>query len=244
MAAPAYARTFDLLRNRILGGGFAPGGLLPPERLLCGQFGVSRITVRHALRLLEEGGLIERRQGLGTFVRAVQERRIRIHTSDFPGSMRREAPGSTRRLLSRRLVVPDSDVAESLGLLRGERCAFAARVDELRSEPLASDRVHIPEALAGSLDDALLRRVDFLTVWLRREGLALSHCVQTIEAAGADAESAALLKVRRGTPVLRTRDLIHAADGRAVARFDSVFRGDRFRLVSTVRLEASGAHAD
>ena len=242
MATQAYARTFNALRGKILAAAFPPGAQLPPERVLCGQYRVSRITIRHAMRLLEEQGLVERRQGKGTFVRSRPSRRITILTSDFPGSLRREAPRVVRRLLRRELARAPAEVAEALGLLPGERCLVAERINELDGEPLGCDRAWLPEALAGSADAELLARLDFLNAWMARERLAFSHCVQSIEAAAADAPAARLLGIRRGSPVLCTCDVIHVADGRAVARFDSVFRGDRFRLVSTLTVDFGDAH--
>jgi GntR family transcriptional regulator len=242
MRVQAYARVLELLKKRIIAGEFAKDGLLPPERAIEKQLGVSRITVRHAMRLLAEEGLVERRQGSGTYVRRVPERRIQIVAADFPGSMRRDAAGAVRQLIRRETTGLPADAAASLGLLAGERGLVAERLNSLGGEPLAFDRLYIPEALAGTVDEAMLARMDFLNAWMDSQNLALSHCAQTIEAAAADGRAAELLGIAPGAPVLRTIDVIHAADGRPVARFDSTFRGDRFRLVSTVKLDAVDAH--
>ena len=59
----------DELRQAITSGTFRPGSRLPTESELCEMLGVSRTVVREALRVLEEDGLVSRRQGVGTFVR-------------------------------------------------------------------------------------------------------------------------------------------------------------------------------
>ena len=56
------------VRRRIIGGELLHGERLPPERAFADQFGVSRGTVRDALRRLEEGGFVEKRPGSGTYV--------------------------------------------------------------------------------------------------------------------------------------------------------------------------------
>ena len=63
-----YATVKASLRERIARGGWQPGVRLPSERELVQEFGCARMTVHRALRELEEEGLIERRQGSGSFV--------------------------------------------------------------------------------------------------------------------------------------------------------------------------------
>src|SRR6202051_1153079 len=67
---PLHRQLFLVLHDEIARGAIAPGDALPTEQSLCDQFGVSRITVRRALADLAEQGYIERRQGVGSFVRA------------------------------------------------------------------------------------------------------------------------------------------------------------------------------
>ena len=66
---PLHRQLFLVLHDEIDRGVIAPGDALPTEQTLCGQFGVSRITVRRALADLADQGYIERRQGVGSFVR-------------------------------------------------------------------------------------------------------------------------------------------------------------------------------
>src|SRR6202000_2535352 len=66
---PLHRQLFLVLHDEIDRGVIAPGEALPTEQALCDQFGVSRITVRRALADLAERGYIERRQGVGSFVR-------------------------------------------------------------------------------------------------------------------------------------------------------------------------------
>ena len=66
---PLHRQLFLTLRDQVSRGVFAPGSPLPKEETLCENFGVSRITVRRALADLAALGLLEKRHGLGTFVR-------------------------------------------------------------------------------------------------------------------------------------------------------------------------------
>ncbi|MEX0612941.1 MAG: GntR family transcriptional regulator, partial [Pirellulales bacterium] len=85
-AVTAYQYVADALRRQVLDGWLGPGQVLPPERELCKQFSASRITVRRALQILADEMLIERRQGIGTFVSPAPSRRIPLLNTDFSGS--------------------------------------------------------------------------------------------------------------------------------------------------------------
>lgn len=65
---PLYKKIYASLKEKIAAGTYRPGDRLPCERELCGQYGVERVTVRKALQLLSEDGLIEKRTGIGSFV--------------------------------------------------------------------------------------------------------------------------------------------------------------------------------
>ena len=75
---PEYENLHNQLKKLILERSYAAGQKIPTERAICEQFGVSRITVRHALRLLEEQGLVERFQGRGTFVKSMRKKKLDI----------------------------------------------------------------------------------------------------------------------------------------------------------------------
>ena len=74
--APLYQQLRRALRDAIADSRLSPEEALPPERELAEEFGVSRITVRKALDALVEEGMLNRRQGAGTFVAARDEARV------------------------------------------------------------------------------------------------------------------------------------------------------------------------
>ncbi len=236
MTVQAYRKVHQHLRRQILDGGFGSGDQLPTERELCERFSVSRITVRDALQLLEEQGLIDRQVGRGTFVRHQRPRKLPILNADYTGSMRAEAPGLERLLLEHAIDVPPAHIAAALGLIAGEECLYASRLDVLDGDPLARDQAWIPLQYASRIDDAMLVRIDFLQVWMEAERLPDAIDEESIEAVDADAETARILRVSPGSPVLLTSDLIRDSRDGALALFDTYYRADRFRLVSVMRV--------
>src|SRR5712692_298719 len=121
---PLYYQLENLLREKIMSGSFATGDRLPTESDLIHQYGVSRITVRQALTALAEEGLIERRQGRGTFV---AERKTKGRS--FEGQI--HLTGSLDEIIAMGLATPvkviemnrveaDQHEAELRGLQKGE----------------------------------------------------------------------------------------------------------------------------
>lgn len=233
MIETAYTRLYNVLRDRILGSTYEPGGKLPTERELCEEFGISRITCRHALRLLQEQGLVERLPGKGTFVRSIQPRKVPILDNNYIESMRRAAPNTRRLLSAREERLPPEDIGKILHLFRTQTCLFAIRVDVVAEEPIAFDRAYIPLQFATSLDEELLVRVDFLDVWLERQSLKFSHIWSSIEAVPADKDAQQTLDIPLRAPVLLTTDIVYAEGGTTVGLFETIYRGDRFKLIST-----------
>lgn len=229
----AYEKVYNHLRQQIIEGHYASGQRLPAERELSEQFGVSRITTRHAVRLLSEQGLVERFQGRGTFIRAIKSKKIPILNTDFTGSIRKEAPDMRRELLSCRQTVPIASIAEQLGLLKSEKCLSAQRLDLLDEEPVAYDKAYIPLKYATSLDENILVKIDFLEVWLEKEKIRKSHSIESIEAVSADEQTSESLNIPKGSPILLTTDVMYDTDGKVFAIFESYYRGDKIKLLST-----------
>ncbi len=229
----AYHKVYNLLRERILDKTLSPGEKIPPERILCDTYGVSRITIRRALQMLQDQGLVDRMPGKGTFVRALREKKMPILDMDYEKSLKQAAPNIERKLMSREEILPPEEIVQELGLLKSERCLLIERLDVLNGEPLSYDKGYIPLNLAGSVDDENVRRVEFLHLWEKREGLAISYVHSATEAVEANRIDAERLQVSPGSPVLITTETFFSVEGIALAVFITVYRGDRFKLVST-----------
>ncbi len=244
MKETAYTRLFNVLQDRILGRHYALGEKLPTERAMCDEFGISRITCRHAIRLLQERGLVERSPGRGTFVRSIRPRKVPILVNDYSESIKKEAPNTGRRLFTWAEVAPPDEIAEILGLFKSETCRFAERVDFLDEEPLAFDKAYLPKVLCAGLTEETLARVDFLDVWLSEQGLRLSHVWNAVEAVMATSEMKKKLQLSGSCPMLKSTDIMYSPGNKPLAVFVTFYRGDRFKLISTnVKGAADGTDA-
>jgi GntR family transcriptional regulator len=231
-----YHKVHSDLKSLILGGHYAAGQKLAPERKLCQQYQVSRITVRHALRLLEEGGLVERFQGKGTFVKNTKPAKLPITEIGFAKSVKQYAPGLYRNLLKHEITEPPESVLDALGLDSGQ-CFLGVRADILNGDVIAFDRAYIRQEHSASIDTELLKQVDFFEKWTENEKLEIAFYHESIEAIEADHEIASILEVKQGQAVLKSTEIYHTADSKPVAVFESFYRGDKIKLTSTINFK-------
>lgn len=207
------------------------GDPVPSERELSDELGVARMTARRALDELVTSGRIVRIVGRGSFVAAPTVRTPLTLTS-FTSDMlaRGHSPGSVTLVAER--AAADELIATRLAVQVG---TAVFRLDRLRTSdgiPMAIERVHLPVALAPTLDLEALARGGSLY-----ETLAVAHNIifdggeQVIGARAATGHEAKLLDIKPGAPLLRLF-LTATHRGQIAEVSDSVFRADRYELTT------------
>ena len=220
-----YVRVRDYLRS-VATHELAVGQPIPSERLLCEQFGVSRMTIRQAVDALVVEGLLVREQGRGTFV-APSKLDLQVRLASFGEEMARRGMTPSSKVLAAEVVSATPDVADALEILPGERVYSLYRVRLADGEPMAVEQSWLPCALLpGLFDDGVPGSV---YGELRRRGLDPDWGEDVVAAADADAEDAELLGVEPGKAVLRLARRTFAGQTAAVYS-RSVYRADRYVL--------------
>lgn len=231
-ATTSYQKAAERLRTKILKGIFPAGARLPTERKFCGLLGISRITVRQALDILEEEKLILRRQGSGTYV-SERPRQILPLGVDYAGSVRLHAPNHSRRLISMRWTAPKAlPWAEALlGKMEG-RILSSERVDKSGTQHLAWDHAVIPETFADKLTRQELASMDFVERWKSRQKIKISEIHQQVSAVSADAVDSARLGVGLDVPILQTIETYYSPEKEVLGVFLSHYLPGRIELRS------------
>lgn len=230
---PLWHQAEMTLRGLIESGEWASGSQIPNEDRLCDMLGISRITVRHALRNLEEAGLLRREHGRGTFVRsATVIAGVRGLTS-FTDEMKTLALAAGTRLLDADRVPADEEMADALEITIGDPIVRLRRLRLGNGMPIGIQTSHLPEArVPGLYEDAA--NVQSLYGWLK------AHCgitpVKAKEAyrvgrvADADAE---LIQQTAGTPAFEVERI--AYDVRGPFEYTlSTMRADRYEIRSVL----------
>ncbi|QHK21597.1 UTRA domain-containing protein [Pseudarthrobacter psychrotolerans] len=207
-----------------------PGDALLGERQLEEQFGVSRITVRRAISDLVQDGALVRIKGKGTFVSHGLVRST-LHLASFNEDMRAAGFEPSTRVITALTAVPPAAAAEHLGLAAGQEAYQVRRLRLANGAPVSVDDSWLPPHLLPGLLSGDL--TGSLYGVLAAFGHPVQHVEQTVQAAAALEETAALLDIAPGAPVLlfRRRSFTGPNDpGPPIEYSISTYRSDRYQV--------------
>ncbi|MFD0312901.1 GntR family transcriptional regulator [Streptomyces flavalbus] len=212
-----------------------PGDAIPSERALCAQLGVSRPTLRAAVDELVAAGLLVREHGRGMFVAAekiTQELAPDAHAFSLP----RASGAWTSRLLEFRTLPAGARVGRKLRISPAAEIRYVARLRLVDGSPIAIEHLHVPAALLPDLTSAEFEQGDLYEHLQDRHGVQVSEAVQSIEPTVVTRAEADLLDVPELSPALLFERLTSDTHDRPVEYVHSLYRGDRYRIVSRLAL--------
>ncbi len=219
----------DWLAGQIAAGALVPGDRLPTEHDLAAWFGVSRMTLRHALAELARRGLVTRTVGRrgGTFVAAPKLEQDLTTLAGFSEQLRRHGMVAGARVLSAWLREPGPAARAALGV---DVVSEVRRVRLADGKPVALERSLFPAALFPGLLDLPL---DGSLYELLEEhyGLRPHRARESLEPVTAGASEAAILEVDAGAPLMQVERTAYARSGEPLEFARDLFRGDRTRIV-------------
>lgn len=236
---PLYEQITESIRKRTMAGELQPGERLPSEPELAERYGVSRATVREALRVLEKEGVVRSRRGQGTFVvgtrgrlqvgidslysvtHAIERLGHKPGTRDAAVSIR-DAGTAVRNALG---LGPGARVAEVERTRLADRSAVVYSVDTVPLS-LLSDPDWRRKVAEGSLFDALLQF-----------GVSLSHSQTRFRAVRAGKRVAERLGLKAGAPVLLMEETVYDSQDRPVVMSRDYYRTDRIEVQLVRRRE-------
>lgn len=224
MRAHRYRTIADDLRQQVSAGVFAAGRLLPSEAELSRSYEASRVTVRKALEVLREEGLVDARQGFGWFVAVDPLRQSLGRLGTIEAQLAASGVRSERRILDFGFVVAPARVRAVLG---ADTVLEVRRLNLADGAPFARVTVWCPEDLGASLSRADVEGAPFYELL---DG-PLGGAVQTIGAALVDPADAALLEVPVGSPVLCCERTTADPSGRPVLHSEHIFPAHRTEFV-------------
>ncbi|HWI61472.1 MAG TPA: GntR family transcriptional regulator [Symbiobacteriaceae bacterium] len=230
-ALPLYVQVKETLVRQIRSGKYQPHSVLPAERELMEQFGVSRITVRRALSDLANEGLVYRKVGRGTYVAAEP---IVENLTELVGhleELQRRDLHPEVSLIEQGFRAPSPDVAQALGSPPG--VYFARRLISVDGTPLLILDLCLPGDLGFALDVHQLTEVPIHTA-LERQGLTPHAAEQRVTARSLHLWEAEMLGTTLGAPALEVVRTEWDAAGRGMLWTRALYRGDRYQY--TIRL--------
>ncbi|RFU82676.1 GntR family transcriptional regulator [Streptomyces triticagri] len=212
-----------------------PGDPIPSERTLCARLGVSRPTLRAAVDELVASGVLIREHGRGMFV--APEKITQELVSDRQTLTAPLATGTwSSRLLEFTTVQAGARVGRKLRLSPAAEVVYVARLRLVDGAPTAIEHLHIPAAIVPGLSADELERGDLYEHLREHHDVQVREAVQAIEPTVVTEAEARLLDVPALSPALLFERLTDDTEGRPVEYVHSLYRGDRYRIVSRLTL--------
>lgn len=229
---PHYVRIYRELKRAIDDGSLKPGQRLETQRVLAQSFGVTVMTVRQALQLLEQEGLVVAQHGSGTFI---APRRVSYEMGNLRSlaqEITQQGLELTTRVLRRELVVPHPRIAELLGTSTEEPVFVIERLRLVDRRPLVLQSSHLQPWLGEVLVNTDLTHVSLYDHLTRVAGLEISRAQETLQATNLTASEAALLDEDAHTAALLSERITYSGAGEAIIHDRALMVGSRLAVTA------------
>ncbi len=225
---PLYFQTFVILQQQIKEGLWPATAPIPSENELAERFGVSRVTIRKAMALLEKQNYVLRQRGRGTYVNeAVVERDRRSNFSGLLENILNFQQHTTVKILSFGKVAATDAAAEQLLLKPGEEVLRVVRIRSDGRTPISHVTGFVPYPEAERLKREDLGNSTIISC-LEATGLRASSAEQGLSATLADAEIARLMKIEVGAPLISMWRTVKDLKDRPIEYMRTLYRPDRY----------------
>jgi GntR family transcriptional regulator len=234
---PLYLQIKEHLLDRIDSGAWAEDSLIPTESELCGEYGVSKITVREAVKILVMDGRLSRVPGRGTFVtkRKIEQRLNRFFS--FTRWARQNGIEPASRVLKIETMPSDRHIAMHLGIPEAQPVIRIERLRLGNNEPLMLETIWMDAGLCPDIHLHDLANVPLNTILETEYGIVLGRAMESIEPRTADTYVSRLLAIDKDVLLMLVEHTAHALDDRIAYFVTSLYRGDRVKFSIELRAD-------
>lgn len=228
---PLYIQLKDILLQELDEGLYPPGSIFPPEMMLVDQYGLSRATVRQAIKDLEHEGYISRIQGKGTIVireKSSLKRGLSQLTS-FTEDMKAHGYETETKILTYEVTAAPYRIAELLQIPEQKPVIHINRLRVVNKIPVAinTSYVNLPDGASMTRED-LERTVSLYTLFEMKR-IPLIESDKTIEAISATEEQAKLLGIPQGNPLLKVEGVVFTLNRQPLEHHVVISRSDMYK---------------
>ena len=221
---PLYYQLKEILRNKIENQEFREGDMIPSESEIQQRYGVSRATVRKAIQLLVNEGIMEKKRGKGTFVKLSKiEEKLPVLKSFTEEMAGRDA---SKKIISAAYIKAPAVIRARLKLAQGESVFSLKRLMLVDGKPLGVLHSYIPAKYRLSLEEDYTKSLYRI---LEKKGIKLRNAEQTIEVSMSTQEEARLMGLKASVPTLVIKRLAYSVNGEIVEYVKGVYHGGRYR---------------
>jgi GntR family transcriptional regulator len=225
---PLYDQIERNLRDLIVNGDIKPGEAMPGEWDLAGLYGVSRLTVRRALDELVRQNWLEKKHGVGTFVRQPTMATIATSKLSFTEQMRAIGREPSSKYIGQRVLAATDKIARALHILEGDPIIEITRVRLADNIPILFERACLSTVRFPTLESHDWSQEESLYKVLSDEyEINISAMDHTIKPVTLTETEARYLKAQAGIPALLSQIIAFTSSGIPVEYAWSVSNGDK-----------------
>ncbi|ELY7544804.1 GntR family transcriptional regulator [Cronobacter turicensis] len=207
-----YKSIAERLRLRLNSSDYHIGSPLPGEKALAQEFGVARMTIRKAVDLLVDWGLVVRRHGSGTYVARKDVHHETTSLTGLAEVLRQQGKDVHSKVLQFEVMPAPPAIASQLRIQINERIYFSRRVRYVEGKPLMLEDSYMPVKLFRTLSLAHLEGSKF--DYIEKECcITISGNYESLTPVLADKQLAAMMNVQEQTPLLRITSLSYSDNG-------------------------------
>ncbi|MDF2986489.1 MAG: GntR family transcriptional regulator [Eubacterium sp.] len=223
---PAYFQLKNIILEKIKSGEYQAGSLIPSERELSENLGISRMTARQAINQLASENYLVREKGKGTFVNKIKFEQRNIMS--FSETVKRLGMVPVTRVLEFSEEEECFDVKQALELEPEQKIFRVKRLRLADDTPIAVEEVFIPEKLCPDIKKLDLTK-SLYNLLKTTYSIDISHVDNNIEAIKAHKETRSLLMLDSGVPVLKISGISYTKEGKKLFYERDVYRADKYQ---------------
>lgn len=229
MKVPVYIQIHNEIRKEIESGKWSVGERIPSERQLSQDFDVSRMTLRQAIQTLVDEGILQRQVGSGTYVASSKVQEKMSGTTSFTEITESQGKQPSSKTVSYHVADPSISEIEKLKLKEGDQVLRMERIRYADKQPICFEVTTIPLKIVNTLNKKDITSSLYKALE-DKAGLKLGNATQTVSAMLASEKIANFLNVKRGSAILRVRQVTTLDDDRPFEYVRSQYAGDRFEF--------------
>ena len=235
---PTYYLIKNLIRKRIIDGTYPLGTKIPSEMELSKEFGVHRLTARHALTLLVQEGYLERFRKRGTFVSKHVKEFVGLEFRGFFSDLFDHVVKFKAKKVEILREPPPEVVADLFQLdPKKDQVTVIRRVRFLDESPASFTVSYLPLEIGERLNKKDLYRMSLLKIFKEKMNIPLGEAFQTMELTLADKHIAEALRIPLGGQILLIQRTFFTKNGKPFDFVQSFYRGDKFRFFVRFRYD-------
>lgn len=210
---PAYKRVYDSLLEKIKKGEYPTGSLLPAEPELEEMFQVSRTTVRKAVELLTQQGLVVAKQGFGTQVINRKTMQNLNKLTSISQTLKNMGYEIGTKSIYVETIPAQEEIAEELGIPYGTPVFCINRIQMANGSPIAIAKNYIPCSFVPGLENTKVKILSWYSYLQEHYGISLISARDIISACNASFEESELLQIAPGSALITIRRVCSSETG-------------------------------